>query len=303
MKIKILLLFFYSVFFFSVNNIVYAQGDRIIKINEFLVLYETNYVDDYGNHSSWIELFNPAYNPVNISRMYITNDPNNPTKYRIPNVDYITVIQPRSFLIIFADNKSNRGVFHVNFLLNETGYIGIYDSDGKTLMDEIYYPKQKIDTTYGRVEDGIEKWNFLEKSTPNSSNVIEVGETTAEMFGRLDPFGFALTIISMSVVFGGLILLFFAYKYIGVLNQKKFTFKAKQKNIKTKEIENNETPISVDVVLSGEVNAAIAMGLNLFITQNHDYENAIVTIKKISKPYSPWNSKIYGLRNNPKNRL
>ena len=131
-----------------------AQGDRLIKINEILVFNESNFIDDYGNHTAWIELFNPAYNTVNIAKMFVTNDPKNPTKYRIPDAGSLTIIEPRSFLILYADNKPSRGVFHVNFILEESGYFAIYDSDGKTLMDEISYPAQKTDITYGRIVDG-----------------------------------------------------------------------------------------------------------------------------------------------------
>ncbi len=276
-----------------------AQGDRLIRINEFLVFNENNIVDDYGNHTGWIELFNPAYNPVSISKMYITNDPENPTKYRIPDAGSMTNMEPRSYIILYADNKPSRGVFHVSFILEGEGYIGVYDSDGKTLMDEVRYPMQKTDTTYGRKTDGDGEWVFLEKSTPRSSNVTEVTETTAEMFGRLDPAGTALTLISMLVVFSSLILLFFVYKFVGNLNQKKYTIKVrKHSSAKGNSIQDS----SEAIVLSGEINAAIAMALSLYVTQTHDFENTTITIKKISRPYSPWSSKIYGLRNNPKNR-
>ncbi len=274
-------------------RITSAQGNRMILINEFLVFNDSNYIDDFGCHSAWIELFNPAYNPVNIAKMYITNDPANTTKYRIPDAGNATVLNPRSFVIFYADNKPTRGIFHLNFLLSESGYIGIYDSDGKTLLNEIHYPKQTTDITYGRTIDGGDEWSFMNKSTPNSSNITEIGETTAEMFGRLDPWGGALTIISMSVVFGALILLYYIYRLVGYLNQKKISVKVKHSD-KHQLSQKTET-----VVLSGEVNAAIAMALSMYVAQNHDFEHTTITIKKISRPYSPWSSKIYGLRNNP----
>lgn len=49
----------------------------------------------------------------------------------------------------------------------------------------------------------------------------------------------------------------------------------------------------------GEVNAAIATALYMYFNQLHDEESNIITMQKISKRYSPWSSKIYGLRNNP----
>lgn len=49
--------------------------------------------------------------------------------------------------------------------------------------------------------------------------------------------------------------------------------------------------------VSGEETAAIAMALHLYIGELHDEESGILTIKKISKAYSPWSSKIYAVRN------
>jgi glutaconyl-CoA/methylmalonyl-CoA decarboxylase subunit delta len=52
--------------------------------------------------------------------------------------------------------------------------------------------------------------------------------------------------------------------------------------------------------ISGETNAAIAMALHLLNEEHHDEESTILTIKKNAKPYSPWGSKIYGLRRLPR---
>ena len=50
-------------------------------------------------------------------------------------------------------------------------------------------------------------------------------------------------------------------------------------------------------LMTGEVNAAIATALYMYFNELHDDESNIITIKKVSKFYSPWSSKIYGLRN------
>jgi hypothetical protein len=52
-----------------------------------------------------------------------------------------------------------------------------------------------------------------------------------------------------------------------------------------------------DKVISGEATAAIAMALHLYLDEIHDRESGVLTIKKISKAYSPWSSKIYTVRN------
>ncbi|MEI6764460.1 MAG: hypothetical protein WCM76_02395 [Bacteroidota bacterium] len=48
-----------------------------------------------------------------------------------------------------------------------------------------------------------------------------------------------------------------------------------------------------------EISAAIGLALNLYFKEMHDYEQAILTIQKVIRPYSPWSSKIYGLRQIP----
>jgi hypothetical protein len=42
--------------------------------------------------------------------------------------------------------------------------------------------------------------------------------------------------------------------------------------------------------------AAIAMALHLYLNELHDETSTKVTIRRVSKSYSPWNSKIFGMR-------
>ena len=54
---------------------VSAQGRRSLRINEVMVQNDSNYMDDYGRRSGWIELFNTNHAPLNISSVFITNNP------------------------------------------------------------------------------------------------------------------------------------------------------------------------------------------------------------------------------------
>ena len=49
--------------------------------------------------------------------------------------------------------------------------------------------------------------------------------------------------------------------------------------------------------ISGEEIAAISMALHLYLDERHDQESGVLTIKQISRAYSPWSSKIYAVRN------
>ena len=52
---------------------------------------------------------------------------------------------------------------------------------------------------------------------------------------------------------------------------------------------------------NNETQAAIALALHLYMEEQHDYEKTILTIQKVIRPYSPWSSKIYMLRKQPRN--
>lgn len=51
------------------------------------------------------------------------------------------------------------------------------------------------------------------------------------------------------------------------------------------------------VNVTGEVNAAIATALMIYLNEQHDEESNVITIKRVARVYSPWSSKIYGLNN------
>jgi Na+-transporting methylmalonyl-CoA/oxaloacetate decarboxylase gamma subunit len=47
--------------------------------------------------------------------------------------------------------------------------------------------------------------------------------------------------------------------------------------------------------ITGETAAAIAAALYEYFNELHDVESGKITIKKVSKAYSPWSSKIYSV--------
>jgi glutaconyl-CoA/methylmalonyl-CoA decarboxylase subunit delta len=51
---------------------------------------------------------------------------------------------------------------------------------------------------------------------------------------------------------------------------------------------------------SDDISAVIATAIYLYLQEAHDFQNYSLTIKRIDKIYSPWSSKIYGLRKWPR---
>jgi hypothetical protein len=88
-----------------------------------------------------------------------------------------------------------------------------------------------------------------------------------------------------------------AYLFTWLHKFQNFIIKEKINKEGIKEEENK-----TKVVITGEENAAIATALYLFFSELHDEEKYVMTIRKVSKAYSPWNSKIYGILNTLKHR-
>ncbi len=100
-----------------------------------------------------------------------------------------------------------------------------------------------------------------------------------------------VTVLGYGIVFIALLLLFLFFSNFSKLLRsnirKKLRTAGKEKGNK-------------DDIISGEVSAAISLALSLHFREAHDIENTIITIKKVQSTYSPWNSKLYGLRQYPK---
>ena len=114
----------------------------------------------------------------------------------------------------------------------------------------------------------------------------------SDLFLKIDPWGIGMTVIGYVVVFIALLFLYLIFLNLTrVLN-----FKLIRLLERTGKMREEKKDLSV----SGEVNAAIAMALHLYFNETHDKEETVLTIEKISRTYSPWSSKIYGLRQNPR---
>jgi len=114
----------------------------------------------------------------------------------------------------------------------------------------------------------------------------------SEYFKQVDPFGLGMTVIGYAIVFIALLLLYIVFFNLTKLIQVKLRSVLRKEGAIDKE--------KKDISIPGEVNAAIAMALHLYFQELHDEESAILTINRASKIYSPWSSKIYGMRQHPR---
>lgn len=298
-KIKHLLFLSLIVIFASCNNTI---DNPEWVINEVVLENTNGYIDSYGNRSAWIEIFNNTFKSQELGGRYLTDDPENPKKYPIPQGDVLTKIPPRQHVVFFADGEPINGTFHLNFKLDPSKeiYLALYENDGKTLLDEIIIPIGiPVNKSYGYESDGCkfdETGSILAKIlpsvTPSTNNKTLEENPKILAISKSDPIGLTLSLTSIFVVFIALIVLYLLFKAIGkiakMLSERRV---AKSGSLSVARGEN---------ALTGEVLAAISAAIHELNEDAHDIENTILTISQVKRSYSPWSSKIHTLRKDPR---
>lgn len=283
---------------------VNGQTRRAVKINEVMVENSSSIVDDFGEHHGWIELFNGNFAPVEISTMYLGLDTVKRNWYPIPLGDVNTRIAKRQHVVFFADGQPNKGTFHTNFILkpDRENTVYLFDTNGD-IIDQVTVPASlQMNQTYARLADGTGEWGVRTGSddsyiTPSSANVIRDSNNKIALFAEQDANGFAMTLMAMGIVFSALFILclsFYGISKIGaavaVMNKRR-----------AHGIETGTIDIETDHD-SGEEIAAIVLAIHEHFNA-HDKESSVLTINKVKRAYSPWSSKIYGLRVVPEKKI
>jgi len=113
--------------------------------------------------------------------------------------------------------------------------------------------------------------------------------------------GWTISIVGWGIVFLALVVLVILFTQVPKLVYYKSRKKMRQEQKAATAKANVGTSEDDQLQISGDESAAIAMALHLYFGELHDEESNIIQIKRINKRYSPWSSKIYGLREWPRN--
>jgi hypothetical protein len=158
---------FAVLFFLLISTPSFAQ----LSINEIMASNSTVIADNEGEFDDWIEIYNAGNVSINLAGLYLSDDPDNLTKWQIPNTSSAqTTINANGYLIIWLDNDSEQGAHHVDFKLSAGGeHIALVDTDGTTVLDSLSFGEQTTDISLGRQTDGVGSFAFL-NPTPNAMN-------------------------------------------------------------------------------------------------------------------------------------
>ena len=276
-----------------------AQSITAARINEVMIDNVDNYIDSYGKRSPWIEIYNSSAGTIDLAGCFLTNDPQDLKKYMIPKGDILTIIKPRQSVVFFADEMPLRGTFHLNFTLTPEAphYLALVSSDGSSIIDEVEIPAAiPANHSYARIDDGVrtvapaEAWHITQHTTPGSNNVVKDKNEKINRLQEADPNGFVMTITAMLVVFSGLLILFLAYKLVGIVAMR---IEERKGSLHNRVHREPTTTSSTDDPL---VAVAISLALTTELQLGGGEAPGQLTIRPRTQTYEPWSDKSQMMR-------
>lgn len=309
-----------KILFFTVLSLVsltaMAQGAHDFSITEVYIAQpgdNNGYLDEYGEAASWIEIENTSYTTHNIRNCFLTDNRDvlnkelsAPDREKLMSVihsgDERTNLKGKQRITFFADAKTNRSILHTNFKLEPKDggdiFIALYDGNAVDLLDSITIPASiKPGHSYAKI-DGEWKEVPNDQVTPNAPNSFSGNSNKIKEWKEKDPYGLAMTLLSMGIVFGCLLLLFVFFHLFGwIINRMNRA--SKYKAIKAlREQANKVVVIAKEGIESKGIPtenyvAAISLALHEYLGNMHDIESGVITIQRHT---SEWENKDHNLR-------
>lgn len=151
-----------------------ASAESMI-INELMPANLDEFIDPTWNYGGWIELYNPTDKSANIGHYWLSDDPDNLMKARIPMS--VSSIPAHGYLTLWLDHTDtfkdiSEGYVNTNidFKLDCDGGTLYISDDGGNLVTQQTYPEAIRRVSYARTTDGGSDWNWTNDPTPGATN-------------------------------------------------------------------------------------------------------------------------------------
>ncbi len=303
----------------------YAQNVSDLIISEVLAEPDSaGVIDDYGRRGGWIEIYNTSMGTVKFGGCYLTDDPAELRKSLIPKNDLATSLGPRQSRLFYASGRTHDGTFYTDFTLSPGKTVYLVSNDGRTVIDQLTIPEDlPAGRSVARIANDAKGLTFDTVSpcdpTPGAYNGDPTAASKSDQMAERDPHGWILTLVSVSVVFSALAILWFFFWLLFERPAKKRSLDSARDDKKSARKGNpvistkakgrmeKSTPdgevaaaiaLALDMEESGDVYAAIALALHLELGATaHDAESFVLTIRPT--PHSAWNNPADGFRRRP----
>lgn len=297
---------------------LFAQGARDLKISEVVTNNVDGLTDECGQRSAWIEITNTSWGTVDIRSCYLTTNREVlnkeltvPERVKlmslIPKGDEQTALKAQQSIVFFADGRTQLGTLHTDFELDpeKENFIALFDGNGVVLLDSITVPPLAENQSYARLfgsENHSTVWRILDfdEVTPKFPNPGQgqAADKIAE-FKEKDPYGVAMAIMAMTIVFSCLAFLYVFFRVFGLV----VVYMGKLARVRAiRKIHESAHKVAV-IAKDGKEGRGIDMetymaviGLALHEYENdvHDVESNVLTIHP--DEHTEWNAKDSGMR-------
>ncbi len=160
-------------FIFIVSWIVIAlytpTHAQQLMINEFMASNAITILDDDGEDSDWIELYNPNTSALDLGGLGLSDDATEPLKWVFPSM----TIQAGEYLLVWASGKDRRtpGLpLHTNFSISADGEDLLLSNSTGQQIDLIQGVSLQTDISYGRALDQPGVWKYFTIPSPGAEN-------------------------------------------------------------------------------------------------------------------------------------
>ncbi|MCB9307496.1 MAG: CotH kinase family protein [Lewinellaceae bacterium] len=142
-----------------------------VLINEVSAANMNGITDTDGDREDWLELYNSGPATVNLGGWFLSDNPNKPQKWVIPNGQSIPA---GGYRLVFCSGKDKiAGIsMHTSFKITQTQGESVVLTQPNGTTADIYtftIPNQ-LNHSYGRVPNGAATWRIFSTPTPGGSN-------------------------------------------------------------------------------------------------------------------------------------
>jgi hypothetical protein len=150
-------------------------GWQDIVINEIMAANsdESGIFDPTGQSDDWVELYNNTNQVVDLKNFYLTDTTGFRLKWTFP---FGTVIEPKGYLIVWADKDEDQLGIHANFKLSAQGEELMLSHEDGTVIDVVSYFQQEENTSFARVPNGTGNMGPHSPTFNENNNITDVGE-------------------------------------------------------------------------------------------------------------------------------
>jgi hypothetical protein len=142
-----------------------------VQISEVLTRNRTSLIDEDGDSSDWIELYNTGEETIDLTAYTLSDDLERPYKWRFPEM----TLKPDEYIVVFASGKNRRAdkhFLHTSFQLSESEPILLADPLGR-VIDLLQMGERFSDRSIGRPSPESTSWLYYPEPTPGGPNITQ----------------------------------------------------------------------------------------------------------------------------------